>query len=293
MDSPLEKARRIFHIENRTIVNCLSEFYGTLLLLFIGISIVHQFDLSHRQLNTWMHINIGWGFTIMFCVYTCSKTSGGHLNPAISLTFYTLGKLPFSHVLYYIICQLLGAFIGTAFAYTLYLDQTHHVLGDLRIASGPNGTATLFTSMPAPHVSNTIAFWDQFVGTGFLALFACVVTDKRMEIPTSLHAILFGLLVAMIGMAFGMNLGYPINPARDFAPRVFAALIGYGWEVFSYHNYYFWIPILAPFFGAVAAAWSYFIFVGFQIPDGPSSYIKENKADSDGIPLKTTYVDFF
>ncbi|VDK62497.1 unnamed protein product [Gongylonema pulchrum] len=113
-----------------------------------------------------------------------------------------------------------------------FLDQTHHVLGDLRIASGPNGTATLFTSMPAPYVSNTIAFWDQFVGTGFLALFVCVITDKRMEIPPGIHALLVGLLIAMIGMAFGMNVGYPINPARDFAPRVFAALIGYGWEVF-------------------------------------------------------------
>lgn len=45
--------------------------------------------------------------------------------------------------------------------YKNFPDQTSHVLGDLRIASGPNGTATLFTSMPAPYVSNTIAFWDQ------------------------------------------------------------------------------------------------------------------------------------
>ncbi|OZC10053.1 channel protein, MIP family [Onchocerca flexuosa] len=240
---------------------------------FLGISIVHQFDLSHKQLNTWIQINLGWGFTIMFCVYTCSKTSGGHLNPAISLMFYTIGKLPLAHVLYYIIAQVLGAFV----------DQTYHVLGNARIVAGPNGTASLFTSMPAPHLSNTIAFWDQFVGTGFLALFACVIIDKRNEIPSYMHALLFGLLVAMIGMAFGMNLGYPINPARDFAPRVFAAMIGYGWEVFSYHNYYFWIPILAPCFGAIAAAWSYFIFVGFQIPDQPPSYMKENKSDADEI----------
>lgn len=55
-----------------------------------------------------------------------------------------------------------------------------------------------------------------------------------MEIPSGIHALLIGLLIAMIGMAFGMNVGYPINPARDFAPRVFAAMIGYGWEVFRY-----------------------------------------------------------
>lgn len=60
-----------------------------------------------------------------------------------------------------------------------------------------------------------------------------MVIDKRINIPAALHALLFGFVVALIGMAFGMNLGYPINPARDLAPRIFAAMIGYGIEVFT------------------------------------------------------------
>ncbi|VDM62946.1 unnamed protein product [Angiostrongylus costaricensis] len=64
----------------------------------------------------------------------------------------------------------------------------------------------------------------------------------------------------------GMNLGYPINPARDLGPRLFALFI-YGSEVFTYHNYYFWIPVIAPILGAVLAAWSYQLFIGAHIPD--------------------------
>ncbi|VDM38138.1 unnamed protein product [Toxocara canis] len=245
MDSPIEKCRRALQIKSQVVVNCLSELYGTCLLLFIGIGIVCQFDLSHKSLNTWIQINVGWGFAITFCVYTISKTSetnrtqlytylaGGHLNPAISLMFYTFGKLPLIHVLYYSIAQTVGAFIGTALAYTLYYDQIWHALGAARIAVGPNATATLFTSMPPEHVSNVIAFYDQFVGTGFLALFVAVIVDKRNEIPVGIHPLLVGFVIAMIGMAFGMNVGYPINPARDFAPRLFAALIGYGPEMFT------------------------------------------------------------
>ncbi|KHN88135.1 Aquaporin-3 [Toxocara canis] len=362
MDSPIEKCRRALQIKSQVVVNCLSELYGTCLLLFIGIGIVCQFDLSHKSLNTWIQINVGWGFAITFCVYTISKTSGGHLNPAISLMFYTFGKLPLIHVLYYSIAQTVGAFIGTALAYTLYYDQIWHALGAARIAVGPNATATLFTSMPPEHVSNVIAFYDQhlrsptevvvysqksadglssntiiyrphlrighqiwhalgaariavgpnatatlftsmppehvsnviafydqFVGTGFLALFVAVIVDKRNEIPVGIHPLLVGFVIAMIGMAFGMNVGYPINPARDFAPRLFAALIGYGPEMFTYHNYYFWIPIIAPFFGAVFAAWSYYLFVGFHIVDRHPSpiYMKDIKDDSgDSVPLK-------
>nr|ALU85320.1 aquaporin-1 [Toxocara canis] len=289
MDSPIEKCRRALQIKSQVVVNCLSELYGTCLLLFIGIGIVCQFDLSHKSLNTWIQINVGWGFAITFCVYTISKTSGGHLNPAISLMFNTFGKLPLIHVLYYSIAQTVGAFIGTALAYTLYYDQIWHALGAARIAVGPNATATLFTSMPPEHVSNVIAFYDQFEGTGFLALFVAVIVDKRNEIPVGIHPLLVGFVIAMIGMAFGMNVGYPINPARDFAPRLFAALIGYGPELFTYHNYYFWIPIIAPFFGAVFAAWSYYLFVGFHIVDRHPSpiYMKDIKDDSgDSVPLK-------
>uniref|UniRef100_A0A915BDJ8 Aquaporin n=1 Tax=Parascaris univalens TaxID=6257 RepID=A0A915BDJ8_PARUN len=289
MDSPLEKCRQALQIKSQVIVNCLSELYATCLLLFIGIGIVCQFDLSHKSLNTWIQINIGWGFAITFCVYTISKTSGGHLNPAISLMFYTFGKLPLLHVLYYSIAQTVGAFVGTALAYSVYYDQIWHALGAARIAVGPNATATLFTSMPPEHVSNVIAFYDQFVGTGFLALFVAVIVDKRNEIPVGIHPLLVGFVIAMIGMAFGMNVGYPINPARDFAPRVFAALIGYGTEMFTYHNYYFWIPVVAPFFGTVFAAWSYYLFVGFHIVDRhPSAvYLKDIKDDNgDSVPLK-------
>jgi hypothetical protein len=51
-----------------------------------------------------------------------------------------------------------------------------------------------------------------------------------------------------------------INPARDFGPRLFSAFL-YGHEVFTAANYYFVVPLLAPFFGCLVGATTYDVLV--------------------------------
>ena len=53
-----------------------------------------------------------------------------------------------------------------------------------------------------------------------------------MGAPKGLAPFCIGLIVAVIGMAFGMNCGYAINPARDLGPRIFTAMAGWGDDPF-------------------------------------------------------------
>jgi hypothetical protein len=78
-------------------------------------------------------------------------------------------------------------------------------------------------------------------------------------------------------LQFLQNLGGPINPARDFGPRLFLLCIGYGWEVFSWHDYYFWIPLIVPFFGAIIGTWLYQFFIGMHVPDMPDTQSERKK----------------
>lgn len=59
---------------------------------------------------------------------------------------------------------------------------------------------------------------------------------------------------------------------------------------FSYHNYYFWIPIVAPILGAIFFAWSYYVFVGFHIPDNEENKVIAKKANQlENTPLKNQF----
>jgi glycerol uptake facilitator protein len=64
-----------------------------------------------------------------------------------------------------------------------------------------------------------------------------------------------------VGASFGANTGYAINPARDFGPRLFAWIAGWGKLAlpgdYGWVNTYFWVPIIGPFIGATIACYLY------------------------------------
>jgi glycerol uptake facilitator protein len=67
--------------------------------------------------------------------------------------------------------------------------------------------------------------------------------------------------VAAIGMSFGANAGYAINPARDFGPRLLAWFTGWGQVAIPGIHNYLWVPIVGPFVGGVLGAIVYDIFI--------------------------------
>src|SRR6266496_3500794 len=83
-----------------------------------------------------------------------------------------------------------------------------------------------------------------------------------------LAPVVVGLLVVLIGATFGFNSGYAINPARDFGPRLFTSVAGWGGEVFRAGNGWWWVPIVAPCVGGALGGWVYDLFVGSRFPKG-------------------------
>jgi MIP family channel proteins len=239
-----------------------AEFLGTFLILVFGTASVAQKVLSGGELGSALSIHLSWGLGVTFGIYASAGVSGAHLNPAVTLALAAFRGFAWRKVPAYVLAQTLGAFAGAAVTFLTYREAFSAFDGGVRQVAGENATAGIFATYPQPFLSAFPGgFVDQVVGTALLLLVIFALGDRRNAGPASGGPVLVGALVVAIGMTFGMNAGYAINPARDFGPRVFTALAGWGGEVFTAGGHWWWVPIVAPCLGAVLGGLVYDLLV--------------------------------
>lgn len=247
----------------------LAEFLGTFVLIVFGVGVVAQVVLSRSTAGGYLSINIAWGLAVAMGCYVSAGVTGAHLNPAVTVALAVHRRFPWNKVLPYSIAQMAGAFVASAVVYVTYREALQAFDGGVRQVLGPNGTAGIWATYPQPFLSVFPGgFVDQVVGTALLVGVIFAISDNRNSPPPSgIAPVVVGLLVVLIGATFGFNAGYAINPARDFGPRLFTFLAGWGSEVFTAANGWWWVPIVAPLVGAVLGGWVYDVCVGHRFPD--------------------------
>ena len=245
----------------------LAEFLGTFVLIVFGVGVVAQFVLSKGAAGSYLAINIAWGLAVTMGCYVCAGVTGAHLNPAVTVGLAVHRRFPWTKVLPYAVAQIAGAFAASAVVYVTYREALTAFDGGVRQVIGPQATAGIWATYPQPFLSVFPGgFVDQVVGTALLFGVILGITDERnSRAPSGLVPVIVGLLVVLIGATFGFNSGYAINPARDFGPRLFTAVAGWGGDVFRAGNGWWWVPIVAPCVGAILGGWAYDVFVGHHL----------------------------
>lgn len=251
-----------------------AECLGTFVLIVFGVGVVAQVVLGGGASGQYLSINIGWGLAVTMGVYVAAGVSGAHLNPAVTLALAVRRGFAWGKVLPYVAAQCAGAFLASAVVFVTYREALDHFDGGVRQVTGAAATAGIFATYPQPFLSAFPGgFIDQVVGTALLVGLIFALTDTRNSAPPArLTPILVGLLVLLIGATFGHNSGYAINPARDFGPRLFTALAGWGPEVFRAGGGWWWVPIAGPLAGGVLGGIVYDLCIARHHPaDAPVS----------------------
>jgi MIP family channel proteins len=244
-----------------------AEFLGTLVLIAFGAGVVAQVILSNQQNGTYFSINFAWGLAVTMGIYVAGGVTGAHLNPAVTLALAVRRGFAWPKVIPYWLAQTAGAFSGAALVFFVYREAFNAFDNGSRMVLGEKGTAGIFSTYPQPYLSIFGGLVDQIFGTAILLLVIMAIGDARNNAAGNLGPIVVGLLVMAIGMSFGFNAGYAINPARDLGPRLFTAIGGWGAEVFRAGDYWFWVPIIGPLIGGPLGAFVYDVLIGRHFPN--------------------------
>lgn len=238
----------------------LAEFLGTFALLLFGggAAVFSLGDVGNARV---VLVSMAFGVTVLGAAYALGEVSGGHFNPAVTLSMALSRRMPLRDVLPYIVAQLVGGIIGIAVVFGI-ADGSPAMFS---LAQGAALGSQCYNGFSAP------AGCAFSVGSVFLlelaATFVFVLIIQFVTRPDNgtknLAPVAIGLAL-MVTNLVAINVdGASINPVRSFAP----ALISLYWSSATWAIQESWLFWVAPILGGLLAS----VVEGMFRPNGSAS----------------------
>jgi glycerol uptake facilitator len=262
------KASRI-RVAFRPDAESTGELVGTFILVFFGLGAVHVAVLTNGLVGLGQVAAV-WGVAVGVAIYATAELSGAHLNPAITLALAVYRGFPWRKTAKYMLAQFVGAFLAAAALYVLFgglIGRFEQEQGIVRGGLGSERSAMIYGEyFPNPgmlggsdeafaSLSIFQAMAAEVVGTAMLALivFAASQTRGSRRPATGTVAVCVGLGLAMLIAVLAPLTQAGFNPARDFGPRLFSYLAGWGnVAIPGPRGGFFIVYILGPLLGGLA-----------------------------------------
>lgn len=250
---------------------CIAECIGTMFIVVFGVGAVCASVLTENNQGLWQ-IAILWGFGVALAMCATASVSGAHLNPAISLAMalFRPSNLPWRKLLPYWIAQYLGGVLGGAFnllvygPFFRYYESSRNIeRGSIESIITASAFGEYFPSPGSPYpdsvISPAFAMMVEAWGTGILMFIVLALTDPRQKIIVNKEMLPFyvGFTVAVLITLYAPITQAGWNPARDFGPRLVAAMAGWGKIAIPGPRNGFWVYIVGPKIGASIGAFLY------------------------------------
>ena len=159
------------------------------------------------------------GLTAIGLIYSpWGQQSGAHFNPAVTLSFWRLGKVATSDAAYYILAQVAGGLAGVL--------VVHLVVGSA-FAEPP---VAFVTTLPGPGGPPVALLAETAISTGLMLTVLVVSNTPTLMRLTGVCA---GLLVALYITVESPLSGMSMNPARSLASALPAGIWHGLWVYFA------------------------------------------------------------
>jgi glycerol uptake facilitator protein len=248
----------------------IAEAVAMFIIIAFGDSVAAMYTLydpSPYQHAYW-GVCVAWGLAVTIAIYTTASVSGCHANPAVTLALALYRKFSWRKVIPYCIAQTVGAFLGAGIVYVLFAPVIEYFLATNHLTRTAGGAAGVFFTHPGLAITPMHAFSDEIILTAFLIFGIFAITEQYNEQAPGANfgAVIIGLLIAVIGASMGYLEAWAINPARDFGPRLFCFLTGWGPSALPSPDHYWWIPIAGPLLGGIVGGGAYQLLIHPFLP---------------------------
>ena len=211
-----------------------AEAIGTFFLVLIGPGSAMVNAYSGGSLGQ-VGIALAFAFVVVSMIYALGHLSGAHINPAVTVAFWSARRFPTVEVVPYVLAQCAGGVAASC---------------ALRAALGPVGN--MGATLPAiPVVAAFGVEW--LLSFALMFVIMAVATDER--VADGFAALAVGLTVGFCALMGGALTGASMNPARSFGP----ALVGGLWRAH-------WLYWLSPISAMIVAARTYDLLRSAQPP---------------------------
>src|SRR3989442_7771325 len=243
----------------------LGEVLGVFVLVFLGDSFVAYAVSGGKNgfLAGLLAAGFFWGFAVTLAIYACGAVSGAHLNPAVAPALAWRRGFPWSKVPGYIVAQVVGAFLaaaGVSFVWNGLIYNYEHTAKPVIDRGGSNGIESgLIYSANWPHpllIGHNAAalaqdpWWvgagTEIIITAILVITILGIVEDRVPSAANVAPLAIGIVVAALVGLFAPIEMASLNPARDFGPRLWMLVIGYGSDPISRAKLNNLVPALLP-----------------------------------------------
>src|SRR5262249_16661291 len=154
-------------------------------------------------------IGLAFGLVYAAMIYTIGPVSGCHINPAVTVAFWSTGRISGADAIAYVVAQFIGAFVGALLLVIIVKGKAagYHV-ADSGLGSTTGGSFGVWPAIIA-----------EFIGTTIFALVILATTGSKG--PGPLAGLIIGLTLVTLHLAFYSVSGASVNPARSFGPSLF------------------------------------------------------------------------
>ncbi|KAL3480994.1 aquaporin-like protein [Aspergillus californicus] len=248
----------------------LAEWLGVTVALTLGLCAGLSTYTSQNQAGSFGSLAAAWGFAFMTSIYLAGGVSGGHLNPAITISMAVWRGFPTRRCAGYILAQTLGAITASGIAYAIYHGSIVNVAAMSNVPQNQSPAKDAMVTLPKEFVKPAPAFFNEFLGSAILfGVILALGDDSNAPPGAGMQAFIIGVIITVLILALGYTTGGCFNPARDFGGRAVAAMAGWGGQLFTeYHAWWIWGPWVADISGALFGGFMYdlIIFTGGESP---------------------------